>query len=377
MGKRLLPALGLFVLSPLAGEFLLGNLPVTALPALVVLAPLYGGGALLIRELARRRGAGWPGMVLLAVAYGVVEEGLLTRSLFDPHFAGMDLASYAWLPGVGVSAWWTTFVLGGVHAAGSVLAPIAVMEALVPSRAEEPWLGRPGLVVAGVLYALGAAATALNPDAYRAPAGQLAAAAVAAALLTALALRRHRPATTLAERAQGQERERAQAQEHEQERQRAQGQAQERTQAQEQEQAAERAPGQVPGRVVKRAPGAGAVLGLTLVAGLAFWLAALTIDVLRAWPAVAANLALYGAAYALVARWARRTGWGPAQRFALGAGWMLTYAWHSFPQPPALPATPAVDLAGNVAFAVAAVVLLAVAWSRVRPARGAQETATL
>ncbi|GAA1758493.1 hypothetical protein [Nonomuraea bangladeshensis] len=343
MGKRLLPALGLFVLSPLAGEFLLGNLPVTALPALIVLAPLYGGGALLIRELARRRGAGWPGMVLLAVAYGVVEEGLLTRSLFDPHFAGMDLASYAWLPGVGVSAWWTTFVLGGVHAAGSVLAPIAVMEALVPSRAEEPWLGRPGLVVAGVLYALGAAATALNPDAYRAPAGQLAAAAVTAALLTALALRRHRPAATRTERAQAQE----------------------------------RARGQVPGRVVKRAPGAGAVLGLTLVAGLAFWLAALTIDVLRAWPAVAANLALYGAAYALVARWARRTGWGPAQRFALGAGWMLTYAWHSFPQPPALPATPAVDLAGNVAFAAAAVVLLAVAWSRVRSARGAEETATL
>ncbi|MEU6797171.1 hypothetical protein ABZ907_36230 [Nonomuraea wenchangensis] len=334
MGKRLLPALGLFLLSPLAGEFLLGNLPVTALPALVVLAPLYGGGTLLIRELARRRGAGWPGMVLLAVAYGVVEEGLLTRSLFDPHFAGMDLASYAWLPGVGVSAWWATFVLGGVHAAGSVLAPIAVMEALVPSRAEEPWLGRPGLVVAGVLYVLGAAATALNPDAYRAPAGQLAGAAVVAALLVVLALRR--PAAL-----------------------------------------PERAPKRTPERAPERAPGPWPVLGLTLVAGLAFWLAALTIEVLGAWPAVAANAVLYAAAYALVARWARRAGWGPEQRFALGAGWMLTYAWHSFLQPPALPASPAVDLAGNAAFAAAALVLLAVAWSRVRRARGAEETATL
>ncbi|MER7367607.1 hypothetical protein [Nonomuraea wenchangensis] len=337
MGKRLLPALGLFVLSPLTGEFLLGNLPVTALPALIVLAPLYGGGTLLIRELARRGGAGWPGMVLLAVAYGVVEEGLLTRSLFDPHFAGMDLASYAWLPGVGMSAWWTTFVLGGVHAAGSVLAPIAVMEALVPSRAEEPWLGRPGLVVAGVLYVLGAAATGLtNPDVYRPSAGQLAGAAVVAALLAVLALRRTR------------------------------GQAPEPV--------AERARGQVRGWV----PGPWSVLGLTLVAGLAFWLAALTIDALGAWPAVAANLALYAAAYALVARWARRAGWGPAQRFALGAGWLLTYAWHSFLQPPALPAAPAVDLAGNVVFSVAAVVLLAVAWSRVRAAaRGTSETATL
>ncbi|MFG1613738.1 hypothetical protein ACGFI3_13315 [Nonomuraea wenchangensis] len=349
MGKRLLPALGLFVLSPLAGEFLLGNLPVTALPALIVLAPLYGGGTLLIRELARRGGAGWPGMVLLAVAYGVVEEGLLTRSLFDPHFAGMDLASYAWLPGVGMSAWWTTFVLGGVHAAGSVLAPIAVMEALVPSRAEEPWLGRPGLVVAGVLYVLGAVATGLtNPDVYRPSAGQLAGAAVVAALLAVLALRRARGQAPepVAERAQGQA----------------------------PEQVAEGARGQVRGWV----PGPWPVLGLTLVAGLAFWLAALTIDTLGAWPAVAANLALYAAAYALVARWARRAGWGLAQRFALGAGWLLTYAWHSFLQPPALPATPAVDLAGNAAFSVAAVVLLAVAWSRVRAAaRGAAETATL
>ena len=48
--RRLLPALGLFLLSPLVAEFLLGNLAITSLSALVVLAPLYGGGALLVRE---------------------------------------------------------------------------------------------------------------------------------------------------------------------------------------------------------------------------------------------------------------------------------------------------------------------------------------
>ncbi|MFC6679099.1 hypothetical protein ACFQE7_24530 [Nonomuraea ferruginea] len=148
MGKRIAPALGLFFLSPLIGEFLLGNLPVTMLVALITLAPLYGGGALLVRELARRRGVGWPGIVLLAVAYGLIEEGLVTRSLFNPGFAGMDLRSYAWIPGVEVSAWWTVFVLG-VHVVGSICVPIAVMESLVPARASEPWLRRPGLVVAG------------------------------------------------------------------------------------------------------------------------------------------------------------------------------------------------------------------------------------
>jgi hypothetical protein len=58
--RRALPAIGLFFLSPLVAEYLLGNLPITAIAALVLLAPLYGGGAVLIREVTRRAGRGWP-----------------------------------------------------------------------------------------------------------------------------------------------------------------------------------------------------------------------------------------------------------------------------------------------------------------------------
>ena len=56
--KRILPAVGLFFLGPLVAEFLLGDLPINLLGALVILAPLYGGGALLIREVVRRTGRG-------------------------------------------------------------------------------------------------------------------------------------------------------------------------------------------------------------------------------------------------------------------------------------------------------------------------------
>ncbi len=48
-----LPAVGLIFLAPLIAEYLLGNLPITTLFALVPLALLYGGGALFIREVAR------------------------------------------------------------------------------------------------------------------------------------------------------------------------------------------------------------------------------------------------------------------------------------------------------------------------------------
>jgi hypothetical protein len=91
--RRVAPAIGLFLLAPLVAEFLLGNLPITFLPGLVMLAPMYGGGALLIRELTRRAGRGVPTMLVLGIAYGLVEEGLTTQSLFNPGYGGGGLLS--------------------------------------------------------------------------------------------------------------------------------------------------------------------------------------------------------------------------------------------------------------------------------------------
>lgn len=56
------------------GEFLLGNLTIDQLVVLPLFAPLYGAGALLIRETVRRTGRGRPAIVLLAAAYALVEE---------------------------------------------------------------------------------------------------------------------------------------------------------------------------------------------------------------------------------------------------------------------------------------------------------------
>src|SRR5271170_6870515 len=84
-------AAALFFISPLVAEFLLGNLPIKLLPALIVLAPMYGGGALLIRETVRRAGRGWPSIVVLGVGYGVFEEAFTTQSLFNPNYLHLNL----------------------------------------------------------------------------------------------------------------------------------------------------------------------------------------------------------------------------------------------------------------------------------------------
>ena len=82
--RRAAPAIALFFLSPLVAEFLLGDFTLAQLSYLILLAPAYGGAAVVIREVARRFGRGWPTIVLLALAYGVIEEGLETQSLFNP-----------------------------------------------------------------------------------------------------------------------------------------------------------------------------------------------------------------------------------------------------------------------------------------------------
>jgi hypothetical protein len=63
--RKISPVITLFFVAPLVAEYLLGDLPLKLLPALIFLAPAHGGGAILIRETARRARRGWPTMLLL------------------------------------------------------------------------------------------------------------------------------------------------------------------------------------------------------------------------------------------------------------------------------------------------------------------------
>ncbi len=84
--RSILAAVTLFFVAPLVAEYLLGDFPVTFLSPLIMLAPLYGGGALLIRELVRRSGRGWPSILLLGVAYALIEEGFARTDSLQPRY---------------------------------------------------------------------------------------------------------------------------------------------------------------------------------------------------------------------------------------------------------------------------------------------------
>ncbi len=159
MGRRFLPAFTLFLLAPLVAEYLLGSLPMTMIFILPVMAAMYGSGALLIREVARRSGGGWVTIALLGIAYGLIEEGLVTQSLFNPNYLHLRLLDFGYVPALGTGIPWLVFVLT-IHVAWSICVPIGLAEALFPKRRNESWLGPIGIGGIALLFLAGAGATA-------------------------------------------------------------------------------------------------------------------------------------------------------------------------------------------------------------------------
>jgi hypothetical protein len=157
--RRIAPAVLLTVLSPIVAEFLLGDFSIRSLPVLFALLPLYGCGALLIREAARRTGRGWPTMVLLGTAFALLEEGFLTQSLFNPNYVGQRLLDYGYIPVLGTSLNWCVFVLS-IHVVWSIATPILIAEGVAADRRTQPWLKTPGLFITSLLFVVGCAGTA-------------------------------------------------------------------------------------------------------------------------------------------------------------------------------------------------------------------------
>ena len=135
------PILLLFFLAPLAGEGLSGStLPLAFLnPGVIfLLGSLYGSGALLVRDYARRWNKGWRSILILGAAYGIIEEGIMVRSFFNPSWKDLGiLATYGrWLGVNWVWAEWLTIF----HSIFSITIPIFLVELTYPQTSSQVWL---------------------------------------------------------------------------------------------------------------------------------------------------------------------------------------------------------------------------------------------
>ncbi len=306
--RRIAPALGLGLLSPWVAEFLLGHIAIDGYQILLYFGPLYAGGAILIRELTRRAGRGWPTIFLLALAYGLIEEGLVTQSLFNRTFFDMDLLGQAYLPALGIGGWWTCYVLT-LHTVWSIAVPIAISEAFVPARATTLWLGWRGLMVAALLFVIGAIALfrlTYNMAQFVATPAQLTGTLVFIGVLITAAF--------------------------------TMGRVQPRS-----ERAAPR----------PRNVGIFSFFATTIFM-VTHWF---FVD----WSVLIAYLVLWGIVSLTVVRWSSSKGWQLGHQLALAGGALLTYAWHAFLLPPNIGSAGIVDLIGNVVFALVALGLLVIA----------------
>jgi hypothetical protein len=315
---RLVPSLVLFFLAPLVSEFLLGNLPITMLPALLILAPMYGGGALLIREIVRRTGRSWPSIILLGIAYAVLEEAFTTQTLFNPDYLHLNLhlLDYAPIRAFGIGGWWSLYVIS-LHAIWSIAVSIALAEALFPEIATKPWLGTIGLTAIALIFMFGIAATTFvtlkmereKGGVFVASLSQFLGAAAVCILLVvaafALPVRQHALRGSTAANPW--------------------------------------------------------LVGMaSFVAGSIF----LLVPPFWGWGAVAIYLALYLLAITLVLHQSSCKGWGDRHRLALASGAALAYAVHSFPQPSVTNEDPKIDLIGNSVFAVGTIAIIAIGFWR-------------
>ncbi|MEU6203510.1 hypothetical protein ABZ814_07970 [Micromonospora musae] len=331
---RLVPAVALLLLAPWAAECSWGGFTLTDTPVVIlVLAPMYGGAALLIRETARRVGAGWPTIALFAAAFGVIQAGLVDQSLFNPgflddtEFADSQAAAEATLvPGLDFSAR-QAFDYIGNHIALSICAPIVIVESLLRGdRRSRPWLGRPGLTVVALLYLAGSLLIFSDDEGRKdflaSPAQVGFAVTVAVALIGAGLLIRRRtgdPAVPVPPDDS-------------------------------------RPPITAKGRRAPRPVWPGLVV-LVAYAGS---------NLAPGWAGIAVGLVLAAAAATLLVTWSRRAGWGQRQVLAAGTASMLVAAAYAYAVPTYAPATPAAALVGDVAISIVTLALIGGAAWRLR-----------
>jgi hypothetical protein len=137
------PALALFLLSPAIGELLSGSSPPLEFfnPfSFLLLASLYGSGAVLIRELKTHWHRDYRGLLLLGAAYGILEEGLMVKSFFDPNWMDLGiLGSFGrWMD---VNWVWAEMLII-YHAVFSITIPIILIELAYPEKKDYRWISK-------------------------------------------------------------------------------------------------------------------------------------------------------------------------------------------------------------------------------------------
>ena len=122
--------------APVIAEVLSGATKLSYIFALVPEILVWGGGALLIRELVRRWGGGWTSVILLGIGLAIAEEFVIQQTSIAPY------------PGWGIGPLTAGFgdelgvfpLYAGIRKRVGGIGPGATDGTIFPKRRDEPWL---------------------------------------------------------------------------------------------------------------------------------------------------------------------------------------------------------------------------------------------
>jgi hypothetical protein len=148
--QRILPGVSLMLLAPLVAEVLPGATRFSVIHfVLPIQIAVWGGGAVMIRELVRRLNLGWVNLVLLALALALAEECLIQQTSLAPLVIQIKQQEYARAFGVNyVYLMWAIIY----ESAFVVFIPICLAELMFIRRRSQPWLSPVGAVIVAALF---------------------------------------------------------------------------------------------------------------------------------------------------------------------------------------------------------------------------------
>jgi hypothetical protein len=139
-------------MSPLLAEVLPGATRFSSLFVFPIEMCVWGGGALLIRDAVRRWRLAWLNMLLLATALAIAEECLIQQTSLAPMVLQLKGQPYARACGVN----YVYFLWALVYeVAFVVFLPVYLVELIFPSRREEAWVNKAGLIATIFCFLIG------------------------------------------------------------------------------------------------------------------------------------------------------------------------------------------------------------------------------
>jgi len=150
--KNIAPALALIFLAPLVTEILPGATRFSSIFVFPVQICVWGGGALLIRYVVRRRQLTWKSLMFLALVLSVAEEFLIQQTSIAPMVIHLKGVTYARAGGINyVYLLWALIY----ESVSVVILPIYLTELIFPERRKDLWISKGGVVLFSLLFLLG------------------------------------------------------------------------------------------------------------------------------------------------------------------------------------------------------------------------------